>query len=70
MSKIIDGWNEKPVNKITLYPGSRAWMHRFGLQNGIPEEEGLNGYIHPGFSYSYTVNTSSTTAITISGQKR
>lgn len=57
MSEMIDGWNEEPVNKIILYPGSRAWLHRFGLENHMYREERFHGNI-PGFSYSYTVNTS------------
>lgn len=52
---IIDGWNEEPVNKIILYPGSRAWLHRYGLENHMYGEKRFDGTI-PGFSYSYTVN--------------
>lgn len=48
MSEIIDGWNERPVNKIILSPGSRAWLHTLGI---------TNGHI-PGISYSCTVNSS------------
>ena len=55
--KIIDGWNKKPVHQLTMSPGSRAWIHRFGLESYLYGEERLNGHI-PDFSYSYTVNTS------------
>lgn len=64
MSDIIDGWGEKekPVNKIMLSPGSRAWLHRFGLESHMYREEKLDGNI-PEFSYSYTVNTSGNVSI-------
>lgn len=44
MSEIIDGWNDKPVNKIILSPGSRAWLHEYGLENHMYREEKFSGH--------------------------